>query len=131
MEKTIAQDRTLGNLEGRKSEDLKFLQDQRGERKMTMGKVDEEFRKKKEAQLKRKLGSVPSSTVTSQDICEDQNEFGDSPIKDNRRDEEFNIQEKQARRSYYITVELPRDPLGSLEAERKAKPDAKKSTLNK
>ena len=97
-----------------------------------MGKVDDEFRKKKEAQLKRKLGSVPSSTVTSQDICEDQNEsFGDSPIKDNRRDEEFNIQEKQARRSYYITVELPRDPLGSLEAERKAKPDAKKSTLNK
>ena len=57
--------------------------------------------------------------------------FGDSPIKNNKRDEEFNIQEKQARRSYYITVELPRDPLGSLEAERKAKPDAKKSTLNK
>ena len=80
-----------------------------------MGKVDDEFRKKKEAQLKRKLGSVPSSTVTSQDICEDQNEFGDSPIKDNRRDEEFNIQEKQARRSDYITVELPRDPLGSLD----------------
>ena len=41
--------------------------------------------------------------------------FGDSPIKDNRRDVEFNIQEKQARRSDYITVDLPRDPLGSLE----------------
>ena len=38
LEKTLA----LGNLEGRKSEDLKFLQDQRGERKMTMGKLDEE-----------------------------------------------------------------------------------------
>ena len=54
LEKRINQDRTLGNLEGRKSEDLDFLQDQRGERKMTMGKVDEEFSKKKAAQLKRK-----------------------------------------------------------------------------
>ena len=80
-----------------------------------MGKLDGEYSKKKEVQMKRKLGSsVPSSTVTSQDLCEDLS-FGDSPIKDNRRDEEFNIQEKQARRSDYITVELPRDPLGSLE----------------
>ena len=39
LEKRINQDKTLGNLEGRKSEDLDFLQDQRGERKMTMGKV--------------------------------------------------------------------------------------------
>ena len=117
LEKTLAQDRTLGNLEGRKSEDLSFLQDQRGERKMTMGKLDEEFSKKKEAQQKRKLGSVPSSTVTSQDICEDQNEsFGDSsPIKDSRRDEEFNIKEMQARRSDYVTVELPRNPMASLD----------------
>ena len=39
---------------------------------MTMGKADEEFTKKKAAQLKRKLGSsVPSSTVTSQDISEE------------------------------------------------------------
>ena len=117
LEKRINQDKTLGNLEGRKSEDLDFLQDQRGERKMTMGKLDEEFSKKKEAQQKRKLGSVPSSTVTSQDICEDQNEsFGDSsPIKDSRRDEEFNIKEMQARRSDYVTVELPRNPMASLD----------------
>ena len=117
LEKKLTQDRIRGNLEGRKSEDLSFLQDQRGERKMQMGKLDEEYSKKKEAQMKRKLGSsVPSSTVTSQDLCEDLNvSFGDSPIKDNRRDEEFNIREKQARRSDYITVELPRDPLGSLE----------------
>ena len=72
LEKTLAQDRTLGNLEGRKSEDLSFLEDQRGERKMQMGKLDEEYRKKREGQMKRKLGSsVPSSTVTSQDLCED------------------------------------------------------------
>ena len=74
---------------------MKFLQDQRGERKMTMGRLDEEFSKKKASQLKRKLGSAPSSTITSQDIlCEDQNKsFGESsPVKDNR-DEEFNIQE--------------------------------------
>ena len=117
LEKTLSEDRIRGNLEGRKSEDLSFLRDQRGERKMQMGKLDEEYSKKKEAQMKRKLGSsVPSSTVTSQDLCEDLNvSFGDSPIKDSRRDEEFNIREKQARRSDYITVELPRDPLGSLE----------------
>ena len=115
LEKTLAEDRIRGNLEGRKSEDLSFLQDQRGVRKMNMGKLDEEYSKKKEAQLKRKLGSVPSSTVTSQDIFEDQNEsFGDSPVKDNR-DEEFNIKEKQARRSDFITVELPRDPLRNLD----------------
>ena len=117
LEKTLSEDRIRGNLEGRKSEDLSFLRDQRGERKMQMGKLDGEYSKKKEAQMKRKLGSsVPSSTVTSQDLCEDLNvSFGDSPIKDSRRDEEFNIREKQARRSDYITVELPRDPLGSLE----------------
>ena len=34
LEKNLAQDRIRGNLEGRKSEDLPFLQDQRGERKM-------------------------------------------------------------------------------------------------
>ena len=41
-----AQDRTLGNLEGRKSEDLKFLLDQRGERKMTMGSLSKRRRRK-------------------------------------------------------------------------------------
>ena len=30
-------------------------------------------------------------------------------------DEEFNIEEKKARRSDYVTVELPRNPLASLE----------------
>ena len=53
LEKRINQDRTHG-----KSKDLNFLQDQRGERKMTMGKVDEEFSKKKAAQLKRKFSQV-------------------------------------------------------------------------
>ena len=117
LEKTLAEDRTLGNLVGRKAEDLSFLLDQRGERKMNLGKQDEEYSKKKEAQLKRKLGKVPSATVTSQDtLSEDQIEsFGDSPVKVNRRDEEFNIKEKQAKRSDYITVELPRDPLGNLD----------------
>ena len=83
------------------SEDLQFLEDQRGPRKIKMGE--------KNAQLKRKLG--PSSTVTSNQLpvilSEDQmNEnLGDSsPIKEGRTDEEFNIKEKQARRSDYITV---------------------------
>ena len=96
----LSEDRIRGNLEGRKSEDLKFLQDQRGERKMTMRRLDEEFSRKKAAQLERKLGSAPSSTITSQDILyEDQNKsFGESsPIKDNR-DNEYNIQENKGRR---------------------------------
>ena len=38
------------------SEDLQFLEDQRGPRKMKMGNLDEDFQKKKTAQLKRKLG---------------------------------------------------------------------------
>ena len=85
------------------SEDLQFLEDQRGPRKIKMGK--------KNAQLKRKLGPGPSSTVTSNQLpvilSEDQmNEnLGDSsPIKEGRTDEEFNIKEKQARISDYITV---------------------------
>ena len=96
----LSEDRIRGNLEGRKSEDLKFLQDLRGERKMTMRRLDEEFSRKKAAQLERKLGSAPSSTITSQDILyEDQNKsFGkSSPIKDNR-DNEYNIQENKGRR---------------------------------
>ena len=82
------------------SEDLQFLEDQRGPRKIKMG----------ENQLKRKLGPGPSSTVTSNQLPEDQmnqmNEnLGDSsPIKEGRTDKEFNIKEKQARRSDYITV---------------------------
>ena len=64
LEKTLSEDRIRGNLEGRKSEHLSFLQDQRGERKMTMGKSDAECSKKKDAQLKRKLGSVLSSSVS-------------------------------------------------------------------
>ena len=64
LEKALSEDRIRGNLEGRKSEDLSFPQDQRGERKMTMGKSDAEYSKKKDAQLKRKLGSVPSSSVS-------------------------------------------------------------------
>ena len=49
---------------------------------MTMGRLDEEFSKKKAAQLKRKLGSAPSSTITSQDIpSEDQNQsFGEYAV---------------------------------------------------
>ena len=31
-----------------------------------------------------------------------------------RRDEEFNVKEKMTRRSDFITVDLPRDPLASL-----------------
>ena len=104
LEKTLSEDRIRGNLEGRKSEDLSFPQDQRGERKMTMGKSDTEYSKKKDAQLKRKLGSVPSSSVSVLPdlFSEDQmNEnLGDSsPIKEGRTDEEFNIKERQARRS--------------------------------
>ena len=117
LEKKLAEDRIRGNLDGKKSEDLSFLQDQRGERKMSMGKVDEEYSKKKAAQLKRKLGSAPSSSVTSQDILsEDPTEScsDSSPIKDSSRDEEFNVKEKMARRSDFITVDLPRDPLASL-----------------
>ena len=110
LEKNLAEDR-IRREGGRKSEDLQFLEDQRGPRKMKMGNLDEEFQKKKTAQLKRKLGQVPSSTVTSNQLpnilSEDQmNEYlGDSsPIKEGRTDEEFNIKEKQARRSDYITV---------------------------
>ena len=112
VEKNLAEDR-IRREGGRKSEDLQFLEDQRGPRKMKMGNLDEEFQKKKTAQLKRKLGQVLSSTVTSNQLpnilSEDQmNEYlGDSsPIKEGRTDEEFNIKEMQARRSDYITVQL-------------------------
>ena len=55
------------------------------------------------------------SLVGAEPFSEDQNEsfVESSPIKD--RDEEFNIQEKKGRRSDFITVELPRDPMASLD----------------
>ena len=52
LEKTLSEDTEdgiRGNLEGRKSEHLSFLQDQRGERKMAMDKLDAEHSKKKDA----------------------------------------------------------------------------------
>ena len=55
LEKNLEQDRIRGNL-GVRTEDLSFLQDQRGERKGFMGAEDMEYQRKKESQLKRRMG---------------------------------------------------------------------------
>ena len=63
LEQKLQQDRIRGNL-GVTDDDLNFLQDQRGERRSFMAEEDTEYQKKKEAQMKRRMGPAPA-TVTS------------------------------------------------------------------
>ena len=112
LEKTLEQDRILGNL-GVTEDDINFLQDQRGERKAFMAEEDLEYRKKKEAQLKRRMGpapAVPSSSQTSEasslpDLYEEPDDG-----EDDSEDEERN---RRPKRSKFVDVRVPRNIMAS------------------
>ena len=64
LEQKLQQDRIRGNL-GVTDDDLNFLQDQRGERRSFMAEEDTEYQKKKEAQMKRRMGPAPATVTRS------------------------------------------------------------------
>ena len=111
LEKTLEQDRIRGNL-GVRDEDLDFLKDQRGERKSFMAAEDTDYRKKKEAQLKRRIGSAPA-TVTSSSCQSSQAESlsmdeTSSPEADDEDDEDEEMN-RRPKRSKFVDVRLPRN----------------------
>lgn len=69
LEENLKKDKIRANL-GVTSEHINFLNDQRGERNMSMGSFDTELNRKKAAVSKRKFCQV-SSTVTSDDNSRD------------------------------------------------------------
>ena len=64
LETKLQQDRIRTNL-GVQGEDINFLKDQRSASKAHMTNLDVQYGKKKEAQLKRKIG--PTATSSSQE----------------------------------------------------------------
>ena len=83
--KKLEQDRIKGNL-GVRTEDLGFLQDQRGERKGFMGSEDIEYQRKKESQLKRRMGLRSVGSTSSQSSEMSLPEFLSSPEADPEAD---------------------------------------------
>ena len=106
----------------RKTEDLAFLIDQRGERKMIMGVRDESFEKRvvsnKERKEKEKAGVGVSST--SQDSKSgdhqpsDEIEEVDADYNGNSQDDDFELASgKQFKKKNTVLIELPKDILNS------------------
>ena len=114
LEKTLEQDRIRGNL-GVQNEDLSFLKDQRGERKSFMAGEDKEYQKKKESQLKRKMGPAPATVTSSCQTSEaaslpDDEEEEDSDEEEDSEDEERN---RRPKRSKLVDIQLPRNIMAS------------------
>ena len=132
LEKILEQDRILGNL-GVRAEDISFLHDQRGERKMFMAEEDVEYRKKKESQLRRKLFSAPETDPSSSQSTEaaDLSDSGDSSEEDNKDDDGTKDVERKTRpkKTGIIDVQLPRNimssPLVTAALDRTNTPDNK------
>ena len=105
LEHKLSIDRIRGHL-NLKTEDLEFLEDQRGARVGWMDKIDEEFGNRVKNCLKRKSASS-SSTATSQfQTVQFQDDHDDE--EDNKEDDEDYNGNANIKRSKTITVEIPR-----------------------
>ena len=117
LEERLREDRIRANLEVR-HEDITFLQDQRGPRKMVMGSRDVEYEKKKALQLKRKQGpSQEQFSVSASITSPPPDSSSDSDPTEEADLDEPNISKKARRdkKSEFVTVDLPRNLLNSLE----------------
>ena len=126
----LEKDRLLGNddqnplyrsSEGytRKTEDVAFLEDQRGERKMILGEKDATFEARKDVSNQKKLKKaggddreVNNNLNKTQDESEDDNSDNDG---DNEKDSDFKVKEKSKKKSDSVIIELPRDIMNSSE----------------
>ena len=126
----LEKDRLLGNddqnplyrsSEGytRKTEDVAFLEDQRGERKMILGEKDATFEARKNVSNQKELKNtggddreVNNNLNKTQDESEDDNSDNDG---DNEKDSDFKVKEKSKKKSDYVIIELPRDIMNNSE----------------
>ena len=118
LEKRLQEDRIRANLEVR-AEDIKFLQDQRGDRKMVMGSRDVQYEEKKALQLKRKQGpsqKIPQFSAGEISPAVDDSSSDSEPTE---QVEEPTIgivkKPRKDKKSEFVTVDLPRNLLSSLE----------------
>ena len=129
LEETLEKSRILGKddectryrvKEGytRKSEDLKFLLDQRGERKMVMGIKDTSFECRVVNNMKRRLTSREEDSMSGQiepeDVMDTSEENFDDTC-DNNNDKDYNDKNqcKKYHKKQTVLVELPTDILNS------------------
>ena len=102
----------------RSCEDINFLIDQRGERKMTMGSRDQSYEERvnKSDQNKQKLKEMEEETRKAQIVTKKppQNavEDGESDI-DDQEDKDFTPVQGRYRKKGNVLIELPRDILNS------------------
>ena len=117
LEQKLQQDRIRGNL-GVTDDDLNFLQDQRGERRSFMAEEDTEYQKKKEAQMKRRMGPAPATVTSSSSQSSEAASLSDdetfSPEADPESEEEDDAEmNKRPKRPKLIDVQLPRNIMSS------------------
>ena len=112
LRESLRTDRVRVNL-GIAAEDIEFLDDQFGPRHQAMShKVDAEFARRKAANLKRKLSSVPqpgpstAEPLPSGDGLEDEEE---SDEDDNANDPDYVDKSRKEKKSDRITVSIPRN----------------------
>ena len=119
----LEKDRLLGNddqnplyrsSEGytRKTEDVAFLEDQRGERTMILGEKDATFEARKDVRNQKELKNTGGDDREVNNILnktQDESEDDTSDIDgDNEKDSDFKVKEKSKKKSDYVIIELPR-----------------------
>lgn len=116
LEERLREDRIRANLEVR-HEDITFLQDQRGPRKMVMGSRDVEYEKKKALQLKRKQGpSQEQFSVSASITSPPPDSSSDSDPTEEADLDEPNISKKARRdkKSEFVAKESPQQSRGDF-----------------
>ena len=104
----------------RKTEDISFLQDQRGERKMVMDLKDttyeERLEKRKQKKLKKKKGG-DESVKENEVATGDSDDVGDNESENDDQEDEtdFTVKSRYQKKSQTVLIELPRDILNSPE----------------
>ena len=101
LEQKLQQDRIRGNL-GVTDDDLNFLQDQRGERRSFMAEEDTEYQKKKEAQMKRRMGPAPATVTSSSSQSSEAASLSDDETSspEDEDDAEMNKEETQETKTH-------------------------------
>ena len=102
----------------RKTEDLVFLADQRGERKMTLGMRDlsyEERRDKNQEKKTAKLGGEVSQESVEKGDREDDSNVEEESDEDTENSSNFSAKSRHKKKSSTVLIELPRDILNNPE----------------
>ena len=103
----------------RKTEDISFLQDQRGDRKMLMDLKDTTYEERLENRKQKKLNKKGSGgkSVKKNEVATSlsDSDHEDSEDDDQEDDTDFSVKSRHQKKSETVLIELPRDILNSPE----------------